>query len=151
LRRPGAGPWRVGHRGRVPAAGGRADPPDPGRRAGRALEAAHARPAAGASSTALELLAVAAAGPLDVRQGARIVFDRTRGSEVPGMLLEAARTLAPLDPAQSREAYLHALDAAIVTGGLGDGCGGSAVPGPRPHHPHRRGPPTSCSSRCRRG
>ena len=32
------------------------------------------------------------------------------------MLLDAARSLAPLDPALSRETYLHALDAAIVTG-----------------------------------
>ena len=32
------------------------------------------------------------------------------------MLLDAAKTLAPLDAALSRETYLHALDAAIVTG-----------------------------------
>ena len=35
------------------------------------------------------------------------------------MLLDAARTLAPLDASLSRETYLHALDAAIVHGGPG--------------------------------
>src|SRR3546814_18109474 len=39
------------------------------------------------------------------------------------MLLDAAKKLAPLDPALSRETYLHALDTAIITGGLGDGRG----------------------------
>jgi DNA-binding CsgD family transcriptional regulator len=104
--------------------------PDPARRARRALEAAHAKHEAGASETALELLMVAAAGPLDALQGARlqllraqIAFHLTRGSDVPGMLLDAAKTLAPLDAALARETYLHALDAAIITGGLGDGRG----------------------------
>jgi DNA-binding CsgD family transcriptional regulator len=104
--------------------------PDPAHRAGRALEAAHATNDAGASETALELLAVAAAGPLDALQGARhellraqIGFDQTRGSEVPGMLLDVAKSLAPLDPALSRETYLRALDTAIIVGGFGDGRG----------------------------
>ena len=104
--------------------------PDPARRATRSLEAAHAKHAAGASETALELLAVAAAGPLDGLQHARsellrahIAFHLTRSALVPGMLLDAAKTLAPLDAALARETYLHALDAAIITGGLGDGSG----------------------------
>src|SRR3546814_19022854 len=46
-----------------------------------------------------------------------------RDATVPGMLLDAAKKLAPLDPALSRETYLHALDTAIITGGLGDGRG----------------------------
>ncbi|MGE0298323.1 MAG: AAA family ATPase [Pseudonocardia sp.] len=104
--------------------------PEPAHRTRRALEAAHAKHEAGAPEAALELLAVAAAGPLDALQGARlellraqIAFHTTRGAMVPGMLLDAAKTLAPLDPALARETYLHALDAAIITGGLGDGRG----------------------------
>jgi DNA-binding CsgD family transcriptional regulator len=104
--------------------------PDPAPRARRALEAAHAKHEAGASEAARELLTVAEAGPLDTLQRARpqllraqIAFHLTRGSEVPGMLLDAAKTLAPLDAALSRETYLHALDAAIILGGLGHGRG----------------------------
>ncbi len=108
--------------------------PEPAVRAGRALEAAHARYEAGASETALELLTVAAAGPLDtLQQGrlellrAQIAFHLARGGEGPQMLLDAARSLAPLDPALSRETYLDAIDAAIVTGSLGPGGGLRAV------------------------
>ena len=122
--------------------------PDPAHRAARALEAAHARHEAGAYRTALELLTVAGVGPLDALQGARlellrarIAFDRTRASEVPGMLLEAARTLAPLDAVLSRETYLDALDAAIITGGLGDGRGLSAVAEAARAAPAPPGPP----------
>jgi DNA-binding CsgD family transcriptional regulator len=102
--------------------------PEPDRRARRALEAASAKHEAGAFEAALELLTVAAAGPLDTLQRARLGLLRAqtsfyvdRDSDVPGMLLDAAATLAPLDPALSRETYLQALDAAILTGGLGDG------------------------------
>jgi DNA-binding CsgD family transcriptional regulator len=102
--------------------------PDPALRAKRALEAAHAKHEAGASETAVHLLSVAAIGPLDDLQRARlellrtqITFYLTRGSDVPGMLLQAAQTLAPLDVALSRETYLNALDAAIITGGLSRG------------------------------
>lgn len=104
--------------------------PDPAVRASRALEAAHAKHEAGASEEALALLTGAAAGPLDALQQARlellraqIAFHLVRDGEGPGMLLDAARSLASLDPALSRETYLHALDAAIVTGGLGLGDG----------------------------
>ncbi|WP_343944469.1 LuxR C-terminal-related transcriptional regulator, partial [Pseudonocardia zijingensis] len=97
---------------------------------GRALEAAHAKHEAGASEAALELLTVAASGPLDSLQHARlellraqIAFHRARGGDGPRMLLDAARSLAPLDPALSRATYLDALDAAIVTGGVGPGGG----------------------------
>ena len=102
--------------------------PDPAARAVRALRAAHAKHEAGASDAALELLAVAAVGPLDALQRAslellraQIAFHLTRGSDVPAMLLEAAEVLAPLDAALARETYLHALDAAIITGGIGHG------------------------------
>ena len=115
--------------------------PEPADRTRRALEAAQAKHEAGSSEAALELLAVAEAGRLDsLERGrlallrAQIVFHLTRASEVPGMLLDAAVTLAPLDAALSRETYLHALDAAIVNG---DGPGAlrvaeAALTGPEP-------------------
>ncbi|MCR2810608.1 MULTISPECIES: LuxR family transcriptional regulator [unclassified Microbacterium] len=102
--------------------------PEPAARAGRALEAAFATHEAGATEAAGELLTRAAAGPLDALQQARlellharIGFHRARGGEGLRMLLGAAGSLAPLDPALSRETYLDALDAAIVTGGVGSG------------------------------
>src|SRR5690606_29984636 len=98
--------------------------PEPGRRATRALGAAYARYDAGAPETGLELLTIASAGTLDALQRARvellraqIAFLLTRGGEVPGMLLDAARTLAPLDAALSRDTYLDAIDAALINGG----------------------------------
>ena len=108
--------------------------PDPAVRAGRALEAAHAKHEAGGSADASELLAVAAAGPLDDLQRARlqllraqIAFHRARGVEGQVMLLDAARSLAPLDPALSRETYLRALEAAMVTGSFRSGSDVQAV------------------------
>jgi DNA-binding CsgD family transcriptional regulator len=100
--------------------------PDPARRASRALAAAHATYDAGAPDAAQALLAVADAGPLDALQRARseflraqIAFNTTRRNDVPRMLLHVAATMAPLDASLSRETYLHALDAAIITGGNG--------------------------------
>lgn len=100
--------------------------PEPAARAGRALEAAFAMHEAGVSEAASELLTLAVAGPLNPLQQARlellrarIAFQKARGGEGLGMLLDAASSLAPLDPALSRETYLDAMDAAIVTGGLG--------------------------------
>lgn len=104
--------------------------PEPADRARRALDAAQATHDAGAFDRAVSLLDIAAAGPLDRRQGARlellraqIAFNRTRDATVPGMLLDAARMLTPLDAALARVTYLRAIDAAIITGGLGDGRG----------------------------
>jgi DNA-binding CsgD family transcriptional regulator len=98
--------------------------PDHATRARRALEAARATHEAGASEDALELLTAAPVGSLDPLQRARldllraqIAFHLTRGTEVPGMLMDAAKALAPLDAALSRETYLHAVDAAIINGG----------------------------------
>ena len=98
--------------------------PDAAVRAGRALDAASTMHEAGASEAALELLSVAAVGPLDASQRARlellraqIALQLTQGVDVPGMLLDAAAALAPLDPAPARETHLHALDAALITGG----------------------------------
>jgi DNA-binding CsgD family transcriptional regulator len=104
--------------------------PDSTRRAVRALDAAQAEVEAGASQAASEVLAVAAAGPLDDLQHARskliraqIAFHTTRGSDVPAMLLDAAETLAPHDPTSSRQTYLRALDAAFRAGRFGRGGG----------------------------
>ncbi|WP_223407365.1 ATP-binding protein [Occultella gossypii] len=102
--------------------------PEPAARARRALEGAHAKHEAGATESALELLMVAAAGPLDALPSARlqllraqIAFHQSRGSQGPQMLLDAAKTLAPLNASLARETYLQALDAAIVTGDPGGG------------------------------
>lgn len=88
----------------------------------RALEAAQALANAGAPDAALDLLTIADGSP-DPSQRARvqllraqIMFNLTRGAEVPEMLLDAAATLAPFDPPLARETYLHALDAAIISG-----------------------------------
>jgi DNA-binding CsgD family transcriptional regulator len=85
--------------------------PDAAVRAGGALDAASTTHEAGASEAALELLSVAAVGPLDASQRARlellraqIALQLTQGVDVPGMLLDAAAALAPLD-------------AALITGG----------------------------------
>ena len=98
--------------------------PEPTRRATRALEAAHAKYDAGAPDAATTLLAVAEAGPLDALQCARlellraqIAFHTTRGSDVPRLLLDAARTLTPLNAALARDTYLDAIDAALINGG----------------------------------
>ena len=97
--------------------------PEPAARAARALEAAHVKHDAGSTDAALDLLTVAAAGPLDALQEARvellraqITFRLTRGSHVPGMLLDAATTLVPLDAALAREAYVEAIEASFHAG-----------------------------------
>lgn len=122
--------------------------PDPALRASRALNAAQAKHAAGAPEAALELATIAAAGPLDALQGARlellrahIAFHRTRGNEVPGMLLDAARKLVPLDVALARETYMHALDAAIIIGRHGSGHGVREVAAAARAAPSPRGAP----------
>jgi DNA-binding CsgD family transcriptional regulator len=100
--------------------------PDPADRGRRALAAAQAKFDAAASDAAIELLAAAELAPLDELQRARlerlraeIAFARTRGSDAPGLLLEAARRLEPLDAAMSRETHLEAMAAAMFAGRLG--------------------------------
>jgi hypothetical protein len=102
--------------------------PDPAERGTRALAAAQAKYDAAASDAALELLATAELAPLDDLQRARlerlraeIVFARIRGSDAPGLLLDAARRLEPLDAAMARETHLEAMVAAMFAGRLGDG------------------------------
>ncbi len=94
--------------------------PDPARRARRALVAAQCKQRAGAAESALSLLAVAQAGPLDELDSARaqllraqIIFATTRGRDAPPLLLEAARRLEPLDATLARETYLDAFAAAL--------------------------------------
>jgi DNA-binding CsgD family transcriptional regulator len=98
---------------------------EPGRRAKRALAAARANAQGGAHDAALELLALAEAGPLDElerAQGAllrgQIAFASNRGREAPPLLLKAARRLEPLDAGLARETYLEALSAAMFVGRL---------------------------------
>ena len=101
--------------------------PDPAERGRRALAAAQAKFDAAASDAALELLATAELAPLDELQRARlerlraeITFARTRGSDAPALLLDAARRLEPLDAAMARETHLEAIAAAMFAGRLGD-------------------------------
>ncbi|HEY4095935.1 MAG TPA: AAA family ATPase [Baekduia sp.] len=126
---------------------------DPARRGARALAAAQAKLDAAAPDAAYELLTTAAMSPLDELQRARlerlraqIAFARSRGSDAPPLLLDAARRLEPLDAALARETYLDALGAAIFAGRLSSGCGvrdvaraaraaartGASVASPRP-------------------
>jgi DNA-binding CsgD family transcriptional regulator len=101
--------------------------PDPAGRGTRALAAAQAKFDAAASDAALELLATAEHAPIDELQRARlerlraeIAFARTRGSDAPALLFDAARRLEPLDPSMARETHLEAMAAAMYAGRLGD-------------------------------
>jgi DNA-binding CsgD family transcriptional regulator len=101
--------------------------PDSAERGRRALAAAQAKFDAAASDEALKLLETAELTPLDELQRARlerlraeIAFARTRGSDAPGLLLDAARRLEPLDAALARETHLEAVTAAMYAGRLGD-------------------------------
>ena len=123
--------------------------PEPAVRAARALDAAQAKHEAAESQAATGLLAVAAAGPLDaLGRGrlkllrAQIAFHTTRGSDGAGMLLDAARTLAPLDPQLARDTYLQALEASFHSGRLGGDGTMAAVA-----RAARAAPPTSSPAR----
>jgi len=124
---------------------------DPARRAGRTLAAAQASLRAGAFDQALDLLAMAEAGPLDELQGARadllrgqVAFASGLYSDAPALLLKAARRLEPLDLDLARETYLDAYQAARFAGHVA-GAGNvlevsRAAQGlPRPAHPPRPG------------
>jgi DNA-binding CsgD family transcriptional regulator len=99
--------------------------PDAARRGARALAAAQAKFEAAALDVAYELLATAEMGPMDelqraqlARLRAQIAFARRRGSDVPPLLLDAAKRLEPLDAGLARETYLEAFGAAIFVGRL---------------------------------
>jgi DNA-binding CsgD family transcriptional regulator len=118
-------------------------------RAERMLAAAQANLQAGAFDAALGLLAAAQAGPLDELGRARVdllhaevAFAQNRGSDAPLLLLQAARTLEPLDVRLSRETYLDAWSAALFAGRLASA--GSLLDvsqavrmAPKPPHPPR--------------
>jgi DNA-binding CsgD family transcriptional regulator len=98
---------------------------DPARRADRALAAAQASLGVGAFDLARELLAATEAGPLDELQRARLnllraeaAYSESRGSEAPGLLLRAAKTLEPLDLELARQTYLDAWSSALFAGEL---------------------------------
>jgi DNA-binding CsgD family transcriptional regulator len=123
---------------------------DPAQRAGRALAAADGKVSAGAFPAALDLLAMAEAGPLTDFQRARtdllraqIAFLTSRGSDASPLLLQAARRLEPIDAGLSRAAYLDALSAAMFASRLaGPGAGvqeiaRTAASAPRPPHDPR--------------
>ncbi|MGW7529733.1 helix-turn-helix transcriptional regulator [Streptomyces sp. NPDC054783] len=104
--------------------------PDAARRGARALAAAEAKLDAGAPDAAYELTATAELGPLDELQRARlerlrgeIAFAQSRGSDVPPLLVHAAKLLEPIDPASARESYLEAFGAADYAGRLNSGGG----------------------------
>jgi DNA-binding CsgD family transcriptional regulator len=101
---------------------------DPSRRARRALVAAHCKQQAGASDAALRLVAMAEAGPLGELDRARaqllhaqITFARTRGSDAPPLLLDAAKRLEPLDATLAHATYLEAFAAALSADRLARG------------------------------
>src|SRR4051794_6985048 len=103
---------------------------EPGLRAQRALAAAQAKHLAGAPATAIGLLAIAEAGPLDELGRARIDLlrahiehARNRGSDVPTLLLAAADRLARLDVRLARETYLDGLSVATFVGRRAPGGG----------------------------
>src|SRR5947207_548502 len=90
--------------------GGSGSRPRP--RVGRALAAAYASLQAGAFDAALEMAAIAEAGPLDDLQRARVGLLRGQvslfasvGSEAAALLLKAARQIEPLDGALARQTY----------------------------------------------
>ena len=103
---------------------------EPAPRSERALAAAQASLQAGALDAAAELLALAAAGPLDELQQARvdlvrgqIAFASSAGGDAPALLVKAAKQLEPLDAALARQTYLDAWYAALFAGrfaGAGD-------------------------------
>ena len=99
--------------------------PDPARRAGRALEAAHAHLHAGQFDAGLGALAEAEADAVNDLQLARVEQLRadinrssTSGREAPQLLLRAARRLESLDATRARSTYLEAWGAALVAGPL---------------------------------
>ena len=100
---------------------------EPGRRAERALAAAHAHLHAGAYDVASGLLAEAQADAVDDLQRARVEQLRAEiaraansGSEAPVLLLQSAKRLESLQPQLAQDTYLDAWSAALVAGRLGE-------------------------------
>jgi DNA-binding CsgD family transcriptional regulator len=98
---------------------------DPGKRADRAVAAAHANLHAGRFDAGLGLLAGAEVDAVDDLQRARVEQLRAEiirawnsGSQAPLLLLEAAQKLESLDLELAGETYLDAWGAALVAGTL---------------------------------
>ena len=98
---------------------------EPGRRADRALAAAHANLHSGAFDAAVGLLAQAEADAVDDLQHARveqlrgqIEWASVAGREAPVLLLQAAKRLESLHVGLARETYLYAWVASSVAGPL---------------------------------
>jgi DNA-binding CsgD family transcriptional regulator len=101
--------------------------PDSARRAMRALAAAQAKLMAGSPEGARQLAGMAETGPLDPLDGARLELLLAQTALYPTfrpyatrLLVDAARRLAPLDAALSRETYFEAIQAALFAGRLAD-------------------------------
>ena len=99
--------------------------PEPASQARRALAAAQISHQSGTPEAALDLLAIAEAGPLGELERARaellraqVTFVVTRGRDAPALLLAAAKRLEPLDPTLARETYLDAFSAALFADNL---------------------------------
>ena len=91
----------------------------------RALDAARAKHLLGADGSALRLLAIAQAGPLDHYGRARasllhaqLMAGRNLADGACGLLLRAAQQLEAPDPVLAREGYCDALRAALARGRL---------------------------------
>jgi len=107
---------------------------DPALRATRALAAAQTKSRAGAFDAALDLSAMAEAGPLTELQQARVdvlraqvAFATNRGRDAAPLLLKAAKRLEPIDTTLSRETYLDALTAAMFADRLAGPDGNSVA------------------------
>lgn len=99
--------------------------PDPVMRAHRMLDAANAKLDAGAPSAASQLMVDAAADNDTEFIGARIALLRAklafaikRGRDAPPLLVAAAEQVRHISPLLAREAYLEALMASLIVGGL---------------------------------
>lgn len=118
--------------------------PEPALRTQRATLAAQAKYEAGAADEALTLLALAAQGPLSAFETARltlfrahITFYLAQGNQLPAEFLDAARALVPLEPRMAREAFLFALNAALIAGGDVRGVAEAALAAPPAPDPPR--------------
>ena len=107
---------------------------NPARRAARAVAAASAKAEAGALADSRALLAIAAAGPLEDLQYAQVdlvraqlAFIESHGSDVPPLMLNAARKLEPIDANLARATYLRTFSASIFAGRFSVGAGSVEV------------------------
>ena len=103
---------------------------EPARRAQRALAAAEAKRLAGSGEEALQLAALAEAGPLDEAERVRVAVLRGRVAtmqrrprDAPPLLLGAARRLEPFDRRTARDTYRDAFIATFYAGRCGGDTG----------------------------